>query len=51
MRTAILSFAGELLLVKEGEGIGDRYRVTKIAPDGIELQDSRDSRTFRIALP
>jgi len=50
-RTAILSFGGDLLLVKEGELIGDRYRLTKISPDVIELQDSTDSHTFRIVLP
>jgi len=50
-RTAILSFGGDLLLVKEGELIGDRYRLTKIGSDVIELQDSKDSRTFRIVLP
>jgi len=50
-RTAILSFGGDLFLVKEGELIGDRYRLTKISPDVIELQDSTNSHTFRIALP
>jgi hypothetical protein len=51
VRTAILSFGGDLLLAKEGELIGDRYRLIEIGTDVVELQDSRDSRTFRIVLP
>ena len=52
MRTAILSLRGELLLVKEGESIGNgRYRLTQIGADAIDVEDTTDSHTIRIALP
>ena len=51
-RTAILSLRGELLLVKEGESIGNgRYRLTQIGADAIDVEDTTDSHTIRIALP
>jgi hypothetical protein len=53
-RTAILSLDGGLLLVKEGEPIGDRYRVARIGGDAVVIEDLEDttaSRTFRLALP
>lgn len=52
VRTAIVSLAGELLLVKEGESIGaGRYRLTHVGADAIEIEDIVESRTIRIALP
>jgi len=52
VRTAILSLGGELLLVREGESIGNgRYRLHQIGADAIELEDTTDSRTIRIVLP
>ena len=52
MRTAILSLGGELLLLKEGESIGNgRYRLTQIGADAIDVEDTADSHTIRIALP
>ena len=52
VRTAILSMGGELLFAKEGEPIGaGRYRISTIGPDAIELEDTAESRTVRIALP
>ena len=52
MRTAILSLGGELLLVKEGESIGNgRYRLTQIGADAVDVEDTTDSHTIRIALP
>lgn len=52
VRTAIVSLAGELLLVKEGESIGaGRYRLTHVGADAIEIEDIVESRVIRIALP
>src|SRR5262245_26819351 len=50
VRTAILSGDGQVIMVKEGESIADRYRVTKIAPDVVELTDTTDNSTRRLAL-
>lgn len=50
-RTAILQFAGDLWLVGEGEPVGTRYRVTRIAPESVELEDLAEARTVRVALP
>jgi len=50
-RTAIVSLGGELLLVTPGESIGGRYRVTGIGAEAIELEDTLDAQTLRIALP
>jgi len=50
-RTAILSLAGDLLLVREGEPVGGRYRVIRISADALELEDTTESRTIRIVLP
>jgi hypothetical protein len=52
VRTAIVSLAGELLLVKEGESLASgRYRVSRIGADAIELQDTLESRSLSVALP
>lgn len=51
VRTAILSMGGELLLVKEGEQVGGRYRLATIDADAVELEDAVESRTVRIVLP
>jgi hypothetical protein len=37
--------------VTPGESIGGRYRVTRIGAEAIELEDTLDAQTFRIALP
>jgi hypothetical protein len=50
-RTAILTLDGELLLVREGEAFGGRYRVARIGADVAEIEDATDSKTFRLALP
>ncbi len=51
VRTAVLSGLGELFLVKEGEMVGARYRVSKVSSDAVELVDSVDQSSFRLALP
>ena len=49
-RTAIISGLGQLFLVKEGENVTLRYRVTKIEADVVELADAGDGTTLRLAL-
>lgn len=50
VRTAILSDAGQLLLVKEGEDATFRYRVLRIADDVVELADTVAGATLRLTL-
>lgn len=50
VRTAILSDAGKLLFVKEGETATSRYRVVKIAEDVVELADTLAGSTIRLPL-
>jgi hypothetical protein len=49
-RTAIISGAGDLLFVKEGDVISSRYRVARIAPEGVELADTGDGAILRLQL-
>jgi hypothetical protein len=48
-RTAIISDAGALLFVKEGDAVS-RYRVTRISSDVVELSSSGDASVVRLAL-
>ena len=50
IRTAFISGPGQLFMVKEGETITDRYRVTRISADVVELTDLVDGSTHRLAL-
>jgi Tfp pilus assembly protein PilP len=50
IRTAIISGEGQLYMVKEGEVVTPRYRVTKIAADVVELVDLVDNSIRRLAL-
>ena len=49
-RTAFISGEGQLFMVKEGETVTRRYRVTKISADVVELIDLTDNTTRRLAL-
>jgi len=49
-RTAILSSPAQLLMVKEGDVVASKYRVTGISADTIELADSADGSVLRLAL-
>ncbi len=49
-RTAIISAAGQLFLVKEGEAVTTRYRVTRITADVVEISDIVTNATLRLAL-
>ena len=50
VRTAIISAFGQLFVVKEGELVTERYRVTRISADVAELSDVMDGTVVRIAL-
>jgi len=50
VRTAFISGDGQLFIVKEGEQVTPRYRVTRIAADVVELADLVDGSTRRLAL-
>jgi hypothetical protein len=47
VRTAIISGDGQLFLVKLGEAVTTRYRVTGISPDVVELTDVDDESIRR----
>ena len=49
-RTAFISGEGQLFMVKEGETVTQRYRVTKISADVVELIDLTDDTLRRLAL-
>jgi hypothetical protein len=49
-RTAIISGAGDLFLVEEGETVTNRYRVTVVAADGVVLTDAFDGSTISLHL-
>jgi hypothetical protein len=50
VRMAFVSADGQLFIVKEGELVTARYRVTRIAADGVELLDLTDNTTRRLSL-
>jgi hypothetical protein len=50
IRQAFISGAGQLFIVKEGDLVTPRYRVTKIAADVVELTDLTNETTYRLAL-
>ena len=50
IRTAIIAGEGQLYMVKEGETVTPRYRVTKISADVVELVDLVDDSIRRLAL-
>ena len=50
VRTAIISGEGQLFMVKEGDTVTARYRVTKISEDVVELSDTESGTVRRLAL-
>jgi hypothetical protein len=50
VRIAFITTGGQLFMVKEGEPVGDRYRVERITPDAVELTDLLDNSTRRLVL-
>ena len=50
-RTAVIGGEGDtIFMVLEGEPVGDRYKVTKIGADAVELEDLLTKAYRRIAL-
>jgi hypothetical protein len=50
VRTAIISSAGALLLVKVGDSVSDGYRVVAISSEAVELTAGSDAATLRLTL-
>jgi hypothetical protein len=50
VRTAIISDAGALVFVKEGEMVSLRYRASRISSDVVELTDTIGGAVVRLAL-
>ena len=50
VRIAFISGGGQLFMVKEGDHVTQRYSVTKISADVVELTDAIDNSTRRLAL-
>ena len=50
VRIAFISGDGQLFMVKEGEAVTPRYRVTRISADVVELVDVADNSVRRLAL-
>jgi hypothetical protein len=50
-RTAVIGGEGDtIFMVVEGESVGDRYKVTKIGADAVELEDQATKGYRRLAL-
>ncbi len=49
-RTAIISGQGQLYLVKEGETVAFVYRVSRVAPESVELEDTTGGAPLRLFL-
>ena len=50
-RTAIIGGDGDtLFMVTEGQAVGDRYKVTRIGADAVELEDLLTKAYRRLAL-
>lgn len=49
-RTAVVSGMGQLFLVKEGEQFGGMFRVLRVGTESLELLNTRDNVTIRMAL-
>jgi len=50
IRQAFISGEGQLFIVKEGESVTARYRVSRISSEVVELTDLTDNTTRRLAL-
>ncbi len=50
VRTAVISGLGQLFLVKVGDPVTSRWRVSAIGVDVVELVDLTDNATVRLAL-
>ena len=50
-RTAIIAGFGDLFLVKAGDAVTLRYRVSTVGSNDVELLDASDQTTIRLTLP
>jgi len=50
VRTAIIAAPGQVFLVKEGDAVASRYRVTKISAEVVELVEPGDAPPLRLSL-
>ena len=50
VRTAVISSPDGLFLAREGEPVTERYRVTRIGADAVELGDTATGGTIRLGL-
>ena len=50
VHTAIVSGFGDLFLVKEGDSVTERYRVTRVSAEAAELLDLTDNTAVRLVL-
>jgi len=50
VRTAIISAEGQLFLVKAGDAVTSRYTVARVSADVVELTDTIDHSSRRLAL-
>jgi hypothetical protein len=50
VRTAVLSGYGDVFLVKVGDIVASRYRVTAVGADAVEIADLITGRTIRLGL-
>lgn len=50
VRSAFVSADGQLFIVKEGDTVMMRYKVTKISSEVVELTDTEDGTVRRLAL-
>jgi hypothetical protein len=51
IREAIISDEDQVLVIHEGETLRQQYRVTKISPAAIEMEDATLQRTIRLPVP
>jgi hypothetical protein len=50
VRTAVLSWQGELIFAKEGDNLSPQYKVSRISSEVVELLDTSDGNVLRVAL-
>jgi hypothetical protein len=50
VRTAVLSWQGELIFAKEGDSVSPQYQVSRISSEVVELLDTSAGSVLRIAL-
>jgi hypothetical protein len=49
VRTAVISAAGQLMLVKEGDRVLSRFAIVRIASDAVQIRDTERGDVFTLA--